>query len=75
VGMVYLVIWFFIGNYIMLNLFLSILLDAFFEDAAEEEDEELLKQKRLEKKLRIAENKRRKDKNKVFMNKKELLGK
>jgi len=27
----------------MLNLFLSILLDAFFEDAAEEEDEELLK--------------------------------
>jgi len=59
----------------MLNLFLSILLDAFFEDAAEEEDEELLKQKRLEKKLRIAENKRRKDKNKVFMNKKELLGK
>jgi len=73
--MVYLVIWFFIGNYIMLNLFLSILLDAFFEDAAEEEDEELLKQKRLEKKLRIAENKRRKDKNKVFMNKKELLGK
>lgn len=43
VGMVYLVIWFFIGNYIMLNLFLSILLDAFFDDAAEEEDEELVK--------------------------------
>jgi hypothetical protein len=43
VGQVYLIIWLFIGNYIMLNLFLSILLDAFFEDAAEEEDEELLK--------------------------------
>jgi hypothetical protein len=59
----------------MLNLFLSILLDAFFDDAAEEEDEDLLRLKRIEKKLRIAENKRRKDKNKVFMNKKELLGK
>jgi len=27
----------------MLNLFLSILLDAFFDDAAEEEDEDLLR--------------------------------
>jgi hypothetical protein len=36
-------IWFFIGNYILLNLFLSILLDAFFEDAEEEEDEDVVK--------------------------------
>ena len=45
--MIYLIIWFFIGNYIMLNLFLSILLDAFFEDAVEEEDEEILKERKL----------------------------
>lgn len=41
--MSYLVIWLFIGNYIMLNLFLSILLDSFLENPEEDEDSDILK--------------------------------
>ena len=44
VGMIYLCIWLFIGNYIMLNLFLSILLDAFFEAPEDEDDLEFIEE-------------------------------
>jgi hypothetical protein len=46
VGMLYLCIWLFIGNYIMLNLFLSILLDAFFEAPEIEDDPEFIEEKK-----------------------------
>ena len=46
VGMMYLCIWLFIGNYIMLNLFLSILLDAFFDAPDIEDDPELIEEKK-----------------------------
>ena len=35
----YLVIWIFVGNFILLNLFLAILLDSFIEEDEEEEEE------------------------------------
>ena len=35
---VFYVTWIFIGNYILLNLFLSILLDSFLEENEEEEE-------------------------------------
>ena len=42
---IYFVSWIFIGNYILLNLFLSILLDSFLEEEDEEVDEEKLVEK------------------------------
>lgn len=35
----YYISWIFIGNFILLNLFLAILLDSFLEEDEEEEDE------------------------------------
>ena len=75
VGIIYLCVWLFIGNYIMLNLFLSILLDAFYEAPDEEDDPEFLEEKKQAKKLRRIENKIRKDKNKVFISEEGLSGK
>ena len=37
---VYLISWIFIGNFILLNLFLAILLDSFLAEEEEEEAEE-----------------------------------
>lgn len=37
---IFYVSWIFIGNFILLNLFLAILLDSFLEEDEEEEDEE-----------------------------------
>ena len=34
----YLIAWIFIGNFILLNLFLAILLDSFIEEEEEEEE-------------------------------------
>ena len=34
----YLIAWIFVGNFILLNLFLAILLDSFIEEDEEEED-------------------------------------
>jgi hypothetical protein len=47
------ILWIFIGNFILLNLFLAILLDAFLEDDEGLSDEELeeLRRKRVKKKL------------------------
>ena len=39
VAAIYLVTWIFIGNYILLNLFMAIMLDAFGDDHEEEEDD------------------------------------
>ena len=39
---VYLVAWIFMGNFVLLNLFLAILIDAFLEQDDEEEDEDAL---------------------------------
>ena len=59
--------WIFIGNFILLNLFLAILLDSFLEEDDEELDEEQLAELRRQKKQRAIDKKRRKDANKVFM--------
>ena len=40
IAAIYLVTWIFIGNYILLNLFLAIMLDAFGDDSDEEEGED-----------------------------------
>lgn len=65
---VFYILWIFLGNFILLNLFLAILLDSFLEedeesDESNEEKEERLKRKRLLAKMKKA----RLDKNKVFM--------
>lgn len=39
ITVVYIVSWIFIGNFILLNLFLAILLDSFLEENEEEEKE------------------------------------
>ena len=60
--------WIFIGNFILLNLFLAILLDSFIEEE-EEEEEFSVKQERLKKKLeRAKERSLKKDRKKVYMN-------
>jgi len=48
-----LIAWIFIGNFILLNLFLAILLDSFIEEE-EEEEEFSVKQERLKNKLERA---------------------
>jgi len=51
VSAIYLVSWIFIGNFILLNLFLAILLDSFLEEEKEEEleqQEEEQQQKEIE---------------------------
>ena len=42
VVVVYLVLWIFAGNFVILNLFLAILLEAFLDEGGEEEDYDLL---------------------------------
>jgi hypothetical protein len=59
--------WIFIGNFILLNLFLAILLDSFLEEDDEELDEEQLAELRRIKKQKAIEKKKRKDANKVYM--------
>ena len=59
--------WIFIGNFILLNLFLAILLDSFLEEDDEELDEDQLASLRRVKQLRAIEKKKRKDANKVYM--------
>jgi hypothetical protein len=52
--------WIFLGNFILLNLFLAILLDSFLDDDdGEEEDEELIEERRKHKMLRRIEKKRK----------------
>jgi hypothetical protein len=70
---VFYISWIFIGNFILLNLFLAILLDSFLEEDEEEVDQEKFTQLRRQKRQRALEKKRRKDVNKVFMSK-EIMG-
>lgn len=67
IGMAYLVVWFFVGNYILLNLFLSVLLDSFLESPEEEEDLEIQKLKKQDKQQRNIESLKRKDKHILYM--------
>ena len=44
---IFYIVWIFLGNFILLNLFLAILLDSFLgEDEEEEEDESALRKKK-----------------------------
>jgi hypothetical protein len=49
---IYLIAWIFMGNFVLLNLFLAILIDAFLEEDDEEMDEEEILAKREAKKAR-----------------------
>lgn len=66
VGLYYMV-WIFLGNFILLNLFLAILLDSFLEDDEEEPDEAELAIKRAGKIKRREEKMKRINVNKVYM--------
>lgn len=46
---VFLMLWIFIGNFVILNLFLSILLEAFLVEGEEDEDLEYLMRRKREK--------------------------
>ena len=58
---VYYVTWIFIGNFILLNLFLAILLDGFLSEDDEEagDEEEIERNLREKRKAAIAEEKQR----------------
>ena len=60
----YFISWIFLGNFILLNLFLAILLDSFLEEGEEEDLDEIEKQKYL-KKIRKEEKLKRTNKNKI----------
>jgi hypothetical protein len=62
----YFITWIFLGNFILLNLFLAILLDSFLEEGEEEDPDELEHLKFL-KKQRRAEKQKRMNKNKIIM--------
>ena len=57
---VFLLAWAFIGNFILLNLFLAILLDSFLSEAEEEADPEEILRAKLAKIARKIERKKRK---------------
>ena len=60
--------WIFLGNFILLNLFLAILLDSFLEEDEENDESNEDKEERLKKKRYLAQQKKmRLDRNKVFM--------
>jgi hypothetical protein len=63
---VYFISWIFLGNFILLNLFLAILLDSFLEEGEEEDLDELAHIKHM-KKLRKAEKLKRMNKSKIVM--------
>ena len=63
---VYFISWIFLGNFILLNLFLAILLDSFLEEG-DEEDQDEIEHNRYLKKLRKEEKMKRINKNKIVM--------
>jgi hypothetical protein len=65
--MVYLVLWIFAGNFVILNLFLAILLEAFLDEGGDEEDVEELKRLKQEKKTRKDAKKKKYESKKVIM--------
>lgn len=62
----YFISWIFLGNFILLNLFLAILLDSFLEEGEEEDLDEIENQKRL-KRIRREEKMKRINRNKIIM--------
>lgn len=62
----YFITWIFLGNFILLNLFLAILLDSFLEEGEEEDLDEIEHQKYL-KKIRKAEKLKRMNRHKIIM--------
>jgi|TARA_B110000305_G_C18865538_1_gene370771 hypothetical protein len=65
---IFYILWIFLGNFILLNLFLAILLDSFLEEDEESDESSEEKEERLRRKRMLAKNKKfRLDKNKVFM--------
>lgn len=63
----YLISWIFIGNFILLNLFLAILLDSFIEEDTEEEDFNIKMERMKAKLARAKERNKRKNSKKVYM--------
>jgi hypothetical protein len=66
VGLYYM-IWIFLGNFILLNLFLAILLDSFLDDEEEEPDEAEIAIARAAKIKRREEKMKRMNVNRVYM--------
>lgn len=63
----FLIVWIFVGNFILLNLFLAILLDSFIEEDEEQEDQEERLERIKLKQLRAQEKAKRKNRKKVYM--------
>lgn len=63
----FLIVWIFVGNFILLNLFLAILLDSFIEEDEEQEDQEERLERIKLKQLRANEKAKRKNRKKVYM--------
>lgn len=63
----YLVAWIFLGNFILLNLFLSVLLEAFLEEDEEELDYKQVQLLMEQKKKRKLKKKQREQRRKVIM--------
>ena len=62
------VVWIFLGNFILLNLFLAILLDSFLGEDEEEEDDEIALRKKKVKKMEKAKKRQAIiDNQRVFM--------
>lgn len=61
VAPVYYISWIFIGNFILLNLFLAILLDGFMSagETEDDESEEMIEYERERRKLKIEQEKQR----------------
>jgi len=68
----YYIAWIFMGNFILLNLFLAILLDSFLEEDEESEENDAIEKMRKEKLKRAEERKRRKQKKIVLMGTKSI---
>lgn len=65
---VFYILWIFLGNFILLNLFLAILLDSFLEEEEENDESNEEREERLKRKRFLAKMKQgRLDKHKVFM--------
>jgi hypothetical protein len=64
---IYCIVWIFLGNFILLNLFLAILLDSFLEEDDEEMDEAEIAHQLLLKRQRQLEKEKRMGVNKVAM--------
>lgn len=66
---IFYIMWIFLGNFILLNLFLAILLDSFLEEDEESNESSAEKEERMKRKRFLADQKKKRlNKTKVFMN-------